>query len=221
MHKKVVVGEVVSAPLSDTNSLPEGAGDFAAFDRKGEFDAAPSPVSPSPLRELREGRDRLGEFGNITDKSDDWYTPAWIFEKLGVRFDLDVAAPVEGPRYVPADSWLHENGLETPWHGFVWMNPPFGHQSAKTRWLNKFVGHGNGIALMPDRTSAPWWQAAAPAMDALLFVTPKIKFERPDGSIGEWPGTGTTLMAKGQRGVEALKRGAENDMGFLAKGEAR
>lgn len=138
--------------------------------------------------------------------SDDWYTPAYIFKALGETFDLDVAAPIEGPRYVPAKAWFHDFGLERAWYGFIWMNPPFGHQRTKRAWLDRFIDHGNGIALVPDRTSAPWWQAYAPQMDAVLFVSPKIKFERPDGSIGEQPGTGTCLFAAGDRAVKALER---------------
>ena len=29
-------------------------------------------------------------------ESDEWYTPAYIFDALGERFDLDVAAPPAG-----------------------------------------------------------------------------------------------------------------------------
>jgi DNA-binding transcriptional LysR family regulator len=158
----------------------------------------------------------MGEHGNIVDKSDDWYTPPAIFDALGCKFDLDVAAPVEGPRHVPASRWFHEGWLEQNWSGFVWMNPPLGHQSTKQAWLKRFIEHGDGIALMPDRTSAPWWQWAAPQMDALLFVTPKIKFERPDGSLGEQPGSGTGLMALGRRAVEALRQARHSGLGVLA-----
>jgi hypothetical protein len=28
--------------------------------------------------------------------SDDYYTPRWVFDALGLRFDLDVAAPPGG-----------------------------------------------------------------------------------------------------------------------------
>ena len=141
-------------------------------------------------------------------QSDDWYTPAYIFDALGERFDLDVAAPRLGPRHVPANDWLCDtnDGLASDWSGFVWMNPPFGHQSTKRRWLEKFFSHGNGIALLPDRTSAPWWQEFAPKASAILFIAPKVKFERPDGSIGEQPGTGTTLFAVGNRARQALAR---------------
>lgn len=139
-------------------------------------------------------------------ESNEWYTPAYIFEALGERFDLDVAAPIGGPLHVPADEWIFANSLKFDWYGFVWMNPPFGNQSTKRAWLTKFFEHGNGIALVPDRTSAPWWQELAPLADAVLFVAPKIKFIRPDGTRGEQPGTGTTLLAAGVRGTSALRR---------------
>lgn len=66
--------------------------------------------------------------------------------------------------------------------------------------------HGNGIALLPDRTSAHWWQDAAVKSDALLLVAPKIKFERPCGEIGKSPENGTTLFAVGSTGVAARHR---------------
>lgn len=130
-------------------------------------------------------------------ETDEWYTPKYIFDALGVNFDLDVACPPEGPRYVPARLFYSERSLERAWRGFVWMNPPFGHMAIKRAWLRKFFDHGNGIALLPDRTSAPWWQEAAPRASAICFVAGKIKFERPDGSIGESPGTGSCLFAAG------------------------
>lgn len=139
-------------------------------------------------------------------KSDDWYTPKYIFDALGVCFDLDVASPPEGPRYVPAARWFSDGSLGKEWNGFVWMNPPYGHQSVKTTWLRKFFKHGNGIGLLPDRTSAPWWQEFAPQADAILFVAPKIKFERPDGTLGEQPGNGTCLFAVGDLATRALLR---------------
>lgn len=87
--------------------------------------------------------------------SDDWFTPAYIADALG-WFDLDVAAPVGGPRYIRARDWLYENSIEVPWNGFVYANPPFGGRNGLAPWLDKFFAHGNGVALTPDRTSAPW-----------------------------------------------------------------
>lgn len=147
-------------------------------------------------------------------QTDEWYTPRYIFEALGETFDLDVASPPGGPRHVPAAAWFDSHGLGRQWTGFVWMNPPFGHQKTKREWLAKFFAHGNGIALVPDRTSAPWFQEFGAQSDAILWVSPKIKFERPDGTRGEWPGTGTALFAAGDRAVAALLR---SRLGFVTR----
>lgn len=146
-------------------------------------------------------------------ESDEWYTPLYVFEALGCWFDLDVAAP-HSQTCVPADRFLTSGGLTEPWAGFVWMNPPFGHQSTKRAWLERFFDHGDGIALTPDRTSAPWFREAWWRADAHLF-TPKIKFYRPDGSRGESPGTGSVLWASGNRAREALQRAAVSGLGIM------
>jgi hypothetical protein len=86
------------------------------------------------------------------------------------------------------------------------MNPPFGARNGLTPWLEKFFAHGSGIALVPDRTSAPWFQQFGRRADSILFLSPKVKFERPDGSLGESPSTGTALLAAGSDGAQALCR---------------
>lgn len=149
-------------------------------------------------------------------ESDEWYTPPHVFAALGVRFDMDVASPVDRTNTcVPADRFLSSNGVGQPWVGFVWMNPPFGHQATKRLWLQRFFHHGNGVALTPDRTSAPWFHEAWARADLVMF-TPKLKFVRPDGSIGESPGTGTCFWAAGQRGVDALHHAERAGLGIIA-----
>jgi hypothetical protein len=146
----------------------------------------------------------MSEWENI-GKSDEWYTPKYIFDALDCRFDIDVASPTEGPRHVPCFRWISKNSLNSDWFGFVWMNPPFGGKNAIDPWLKKFFNHGNGIALVPDRTSAPWFQKNARKADSILFLSPKVKFEKPDGSIGKSPGSGTALLSSGERGMLALR----------------
>ncbi|AKR55722.1 adenine methyltransferase [Devosia sp. H5989] len=149
--------------------------------------------------------------------SNDWYTPRHVFDALGAEFDMDVAAPEHGSgTFVPARQFIHQDSLSTTWFGFIWMNPPFGGRNGLTPWLDRFIEHGNGIALTPDRTSAPWWQAAAPKVDAVLFVSGKIKFVRPDGSSGDSPSNGTTLFGIGRCAVEALERAEQHGLGYLA-----
>ncbi len=147
-------------------------------------------------------------------KSDEWWTPKYIFDALGVHFDLDAAAPLRGPLHVPCDTWHYDCSLQKPWYGFVWMNPPFGGRNGLVPWLDKFFQHGNGIALVPDRTSAPWWQDMARKADALLFVDGKVKFIKPDGTTGDSPSTGTVLVAAGRHAAEALLRAEMKGLGL-------
>lgn len=148
--------------------------------------------------------------------TDEWYTPSHVFAALGCRFDEDVASPGgDVTTWIPASHFITRNSLETNWRGFVWMNPPFGGRNALMPWLEKFFTHGNGIALTPDRTSAPWWQQFAPRSDLALFVAPKLKFIGPDGHPGMSPAQGTCLFALGDRGIAALYRAARNGLGVL------
>lgn len=154
--------------------------------------------------------------------SDEWYTPAYVFDALGERFDTDVAAPMAGVPHVPADTWYYDHSLVRDWRiaGFIWMNPPFGGRNGIVPWLDKFFAHGNGIALTPDRTSAPWFWDAWQKADRVLF-TRKIRFLRPDGSEGVSPSNGTALFAAGERGARALDRAAGKGLGILGQPIAR
>lgn len=149
--------------------------------------------------------------------SSEWYTPRHVFVALGVRFDLDVSAPSDErcPSMDFCDDVMTWGALDRPWHGFVWMNPPFGGRNAIVPWLEKFFEHGNGVALCPDRTSAPWWQRFAPMADAIMFCSPKIHFIPGPGVQASSPGTGTTLFAAGERGVTALESARRAGLGLL------
>lgn len=144
--------------------------------------------------------------------TDEWYTPKYIFDALGCTFDLDVANAAIGGAHVPCRRSIGSDSLEAEWEGFIWMNPPFGRRNGIRPWLEKFVQHGNGICLMPDRTSAPWFQWVAPRLDKMLFM-PKVRFERPDGRQGKSPADGSVLGAIGFSGAEALRRA--HHLGFL------
>lgn len=154
--------------------------------------------------------------GKQSGKSDEWYTPRYIFDSLQCRFDVDVAAPSDLTHcHVPANYFITKDSLSINWTGFVWMNPPFGGRNGITPWLDKIFQHGNGIALTPDRTSTEWWRAAAIESDMVLFITGKIKFIKPDGTLGKQPANGTTLFAYGSKGVIALERACKNGLGVV------
>jgi hypothetical protein len=88
-------------------------------------------------------------------ESDERYTPRWVFDGLGLVFDVDPASPVGGGDCVPARiKYTREHdGLAQPWVGLVWLNPPF---SESTRWADRFRHHGHGVFLGPV-ANARWW----------------------------------------------------------------
>lgn len=150
--------------------------------------------------------------------TDEWYTPPRVFNAMVCSFDLDVASPGrEATPWIPAVRFILADSLQAEWRGFVWMNPPFGARNGLVPWLDKFVTHADGVCLVPDRTSAPWWQQFAPRADLILFVASKLKFIGIDGKPGMSPAQGTCLMSCGARGNEALRRASANGLGFLTR----
>jgi hypothetical protein len=148
--------------------------------------------------------------------SDERYTPPHVFEALGCTFDMDVASPGRDiTPWISATVYITADSLCKTWDGFIWCNPPFGPRNGIAPWLAKFFDHGNGIALTPDRTSAPWWQQFAPKADGILFVSPKLKFIGASGLPGSSPAQGTCLMGIGDRAVEPLLRAAAKGLGIL------
>lgn len=140
-------------------------------------------------------------------QSDDWYTPPHIFAALGLMFDLDPCSPGPG-HWVPARKVYTkgDDGLAQPWHGLVFMNPPFGTRYGHLPWLVKFFDHGNGIAIVRAYTSSDWWHAYMPRAEAILFPAGKTKFIRPDGTVGKAPGHGVVLVGMGEVARAALAR---------------
>ena len=115
----------------------------------------------------------------ITRTSDDYWTPKWIFDALGLTFDLDVASPPEGPAHTPCHAYYtqKDDGLTAPWHGLVWMNPPY---SKPNLWVQRFTEHANGICLVTFSKSY-WFENLWNTADALLL--PPIHMSFVQGQI--------------------------------------
>lgn len=107
--------------------------------------------------------------------SNEWYTPAKYIEAaravLG-EIDLDPASCVFANQVVRARQFytIADNGLMHPWHGRIWLNPPYGktqqgHASNPeyfTRYLLEQYQCGNvteAILLIPANTATLWFDA--------------------------------------------------------------
>jgi len=98
---------------------------------------------------------------------------------------------------------IADDGLKKPWHGMVWLNPPY---SAKVGvWLKRLAAHGSGIALVFARTETSWfrdevWNKAS----AIFFFRGRLHFHHVDGSRAKAnAGAPSCLVAYGS---EAARR---------------
>ncbi|MHB1380147.1 MAG: DNA N-6-adenine-methyltransferase [Desulfurivibrionaceae bacterium] len=106
-------------------------------------------------------------------KNDRLQTPPWVIQELG-PVDLDPCAGAS--TYIGKTNWAverGENGLGLNWFGFVYCNPPF---SQKEIWAQRMVEHGNGILILPERGSAPWFGPLAEAAGIYWVMGRKINF---------------------------------------------
>lgn len=149
----------------------------------------------------------MAEHENTVGASDEWYTPPEVLDAFGVEFDLDPCSPGSG-HWVPARHVFtkDDDGLSLGWFGVVFMNPPYGGRNGHIPWLQKFIDHGNGIAVVRSYTSAAWFHDYATRAETMLFPRGKTKFIRPDGSIGKAPGHGVVFLGIGQVANDALER---------------
>lgn len=148
-------------------------------------------------------------------KNDEWLTPPELFHDLG-PFDLDPCAPIKRPWDTAAKHYTREdNGLWKPWSGRVWLNPPYGRDTAT--WVRRLAQHGNGIALIFARTeTAIWFPWVWDYADALLFLRGRLHFHYVDGRRAEGnAGAPSVLVAYGAINAKALRDA--NILGNLGK----
>lgn len=134
----------------------------------------------------------------MTFTDDDWLTPPYILSALG-QFDLDPCAPAVRPWEMAHHHFTKDdNGLAQAWAGRVWCNPPYSKINGKSQiglWLSKMVSNASGISLVNVRSETQWffdyiWKAS----HAVFFFEGRIKFYRPDGTIGT-TGTNASVLA--------------------------
>ena len=139
----------------------------------------------------------------LAKTSDDYYTPKWVFDALGLQFDIDVASPVGGISWIPAKRYFtqYDDGLAQDWGGQrVWMNPPY---SKPAPWIDKWLENNNGFCLVQISKSA-WFNKLWQESEAIALMPVNMKFINGSDGSGSisWP---TMLCVVGAENVAALK----------------
>jgi hypothetical protein len=125
-------------------------------------------------------------------------TPEYIHLPLG-PFDLDPCSGLD--TNIASFNWCEKNGFDglfLDWFGYVWCNPPF---SQKELWIKKMIAHGNGILILPERGSAPWFGPLAESCGRYFVMGKKINFVGGPSSNN----LGSCLFPFGEKAVEKIK----------------
>lgn len=145
--------------------------------------------------------------------NNEWYTPMEYIEAakrvMGV-IDLDPAScaianeAIGATRYYDAEA----NGLEHPWEGRVWLNPPYSSDLIG-HFCKKLVGEFTAgrtleaIVLVNNATETGWFSTLVEAASAVVFPKGRVKFWGPDGQGGA-PLQGQAVLYFGRHPVKFM-----------------
>lgn len=122
--------------------------------------------------------------GMMSSVTDQWGTPEDLFKELDAEFNFTLDA-CASPWNYKVDNYYSEedNGLEQPWTGVVWCNPPYGR--AIRDWIQKGYESSTAgatvVMLIPARTDTTYWHDYVMQGD-IRFLRGRIKFVQPDGT---------------------------------------
>jgi ParB family chromosome partitioning protein len=158
---------------------------------------------------------------------DEWHTPPEVITLVRAvlgRIDLDPASNAEAQRIVRAKRFYSkgDNGLDHPWHGKVWLNPPYS-VPLLSQFVDKLLHEYRAsrvqaaILLTHASTDTRWFHKAAAAAEAVCFKRGRIEFHKRDGQRGA-PPWGQALFYFGpdrSRFIQAFAR-----LGIIVRVEA-
>ncbi len=139
-----------------------------------------------------------------------WETPPELLDALAQvfpRFDLDPCAPRKSRTVVRARTHytVDDDGLSLPWHGTVFVNPPYGRTLAA--WIAKAhheISAGRArtvVALLPARPDTRYWHEHIAGQATVYFLRGRLRFSGSEQSapfpsaLAVWGASPETLDA--------------------------
>jgi phage N-6-adenine-methyltransferase len=143
------------------------------------------------FRDIYNSLANPSRYGNSGD--DEWFTRQDIVDAarivLGV-IDLDPASCEVANTVVKAERFftIDDDGLTLPWHGRVWLNPPYSHTKISP-FVEKLISHVQdgsitaAIALTSSETATRWFARLYRHADNVSFPSGRLKFWKADRNI--------------------------------------
>lgn len=129
--------------------------------------------------------------GALGTGENEWYTPAQYIEAARAvmgGIDLDPASSDVAQRSIRAETHftLKQDGLKQPWHGRVWLNPPYA-QPAIHHFLEKLIEEAaagrvdQAIVLTHNSTDTLWFHRLEEIAARICFTKGRVAFVDEDG----------------------------------------
>ena len=103
-------------------------------------------------------------------KSDDWATPEWLYRELDDEFHFDFDP-------CPLNSTF--NGLELPWNGSIFANPPYSKVKQFLIKAHNEIENGNAhtvVFLVFANTDTAWFHDYVLGKCEIRFLRGRVKF---------------------------------------------
>ena len=155
-------------------------------------------------------KDKRPRSGNAShDNDDEWYTPANVVEvcreALG-GIDLDPASNAHANRVVKATRYFtaEDDGLEQPWSGRVFLNPPYSKIAGKREFIAKLAESYTSGAVTAATVvlsydfSASWFEPLRGRYAAICLCRGRVQFYKEAPGDGHDPALGTSIVYLGQ-----------------------
>ena len=156
---------------------------------------------------LADHRDNAHFRTNFTGNNE-WHTPAphlALVRQVLDQIDLDPASNDIAQRRICAARYFtkDDDGLSKPWHGRVFMNPPFAYPSIEL-FIDKLLGELNdgrvtdAVVLTNNFSDTGWFHKATRAAAATCITKGRVRFESPEGDSAQ-PTQGQTFFYFGDQ----------------------
>lgn len=145
---------------------------------------------------------------HTSDDTYEWYTPSEYIEavrRVIGSIDLDPASCAQANEVVKAKKFytLEDDGLSQPWHGKIWLNPPYNMPLVElftNRAIESYKANTieQAVVIVNNATDTSWFHALLTECGIMCLPRGRVKFWGPDGEATAGARQGQVLFYLGK-----------------------